>query len=172
MLMMRVTPKITDSPAPTRNRLDAAARPLSAWNRTASRLMGTPSWPDLFRLVPAIHDLLLDSKKTWMAVTSTAMTGSYRSIHCRGRTQLPDLLVARLDARAVDIFEIRHGAFAALERDLPDIGAHGRLVVDGAKLERADRALDLQSAKGRDQFVGVGCPRLGDTGGQRFHGVV
>src|SRR5262245_14173795 len=42
MLMMRVTPKISDRPAPTKNRLDAAARPLSAWNRRASRVM--QSW--------------------------------------------------------------------------------------------------------------------------------
>src|SRR5437764_264263 len=39
MLMMRVTPNISESPAPTRNRLDAEASPLSAWKRTASRLM-------------------------------------------------------------------------------------------------------------------------------------
>ncbi len=36
---MRVTPKINDSPAPTKNRPDAAARPLSAWNATASRVI-------------------------------------------------------------------------------------------------------------------------------------
>src|SRR5712671_2107437 len=40
MLMIRVTPKISDSPAPTKNRLDAAASPLSAWNATASRVIG------------------------------------------------------------------------------------------------------------------------------------
>src|SRR5262249_53630707 len=40
MLMMRVTPKMSDKPAPTKNRLDAAASPLSAWNRRASRVMG------------------------------------------------------------------------------------------------------------------------------------
>src|SRR6266481_3298757 len=40
MLTMRVTPKISDSPAPTKNRLDAAASPLSAWNATASRVIG------------------------------------------------------------------------------------------------------------------------------------
>src|SRR5713101_7920950 len=45
MLTMRVTPKISDSPAPTKNRLDAAARPLSAWNATASRVMGAKPEP-------------------------------------------------------------------------------------------------------------------------------
>src|SRR6516162_2432658 len=50
MLMMRVTPKISDSPAPTRNRLDAAASPLSAWKRTASRLIPWP--PHLAPLAP------------------------------------------------------------------------------------------------------------------------
>src|SRR5215831_1554492 len=40
MLTMRVTPKISDSPALTKKRLDAAASPLSAWNATESRVMG------------------------------------------------------------------------------------------------------------------------------------
>src|SRR5262245_38937071 len=40
MLTMRVTPKISDSPALTKKRLDAAASPLSAWNATASRVTG------------------------------------------------------------------------------------------------------------------------------------
>src|SRR5215510_12503051 len=39
MLTMRVTPKISDSPAATKNRPDAAASPLSAWNRRASGLI-------------------------------------------------------------------------------------------------------------------------------------
>src|SRR5258708_36797179 len=39
MLTMRVTPKTSDNPAPTKNRLDAAASPLSAWNATASRVI-------------------------------------------------------------------------------------------------------------------------------------
>src|SRR5262249_2214781 len=40
MLTMRVTPKMSDRPAPTKNRPDAAASPLSAWNAIASRVMG------------------------------------------------------------------------------------------------------------------------------------
>src|SRR5829696_8725425 len=34
---MRVTPKMSESPAATRNRPDALASPLSAWNRKDSR---------------------------------------------------------------------------------------------------------------------------------------
>src|SRR6516162_486383 len=47
--MMRVTPKMSDNPAPTKNRLDAAASPLSAWKRRASRLMGRRSRGVLLR---------------------------------------------------------------------------------------------------------------------------
>jgi hypothetical protein len=36
MLMMRETPKMSDRPAPTKNRPEAEASPLSAWNRKAS----------------------------------------------------------------------------------------------------------------------------------------
>src|SRR6188474_1240952 len=36
MLTMRETPKISDRPAPTKNRPEADASPLSAWNRKAS----------------------------------------------------------------------------------------------------------------------------------------
>src|SRR5438067_7123288 len=39
MLMIRLTPKISDKPAPTKKRVEAAASPLSAWKRTPSRLM-------------------------------------------------------------------------------------------------------------------------------------
>src|SRR5215471_10058518 len=49
MLMMRVTPKMSESPAPTKNRLEAAASPLSAWKRRASRLMGRRSRGVLLR---------------------------------------------------------------------------------------------------------------------------
>src|SRR6266481_3190748 len=51
--MMRVTPKMSDKPAPTKNRLDAAASPLSAWNRRASRLMGRGSRSVAVAVVPA-----------------------------------------------------------------------------------------------------------------------
>src|SRR5579885_3836131 len=39
MLMMRETPKISDSPAATKNRPDADDSPLRAWKRKASRVM-------------------------------------------------------------------------------------------------------------------------------------
>src|SRR6185312_5114905 len=40
MLMMRVTPKISDRPTATRKRPDAVESPLSAWKRKAERVIG------------------------------------------------------------------------------------------------------------------------------------
>src|SRR5215216_6021400 len=48
ILTIRVTPKISESPAATKNRPEAAERPLSAWNKNASRVIG-PAIPPLKR---------------------------------------------------------------------------------------------------------------------------
>ena len=59
-----------------------------------------------------------------------------------------------------------------LTRDLAHIGAHRRLMIDGAVFERPERALELEPAERRDQLLGVGRARLGDAGGERFHRVI
>src|SRR5262245_51961919 len=100
MLMTRVTPKISDNPAPTRNSPEALARPLSAWNRTDCRVMA--------------------------GLSSCREKPVGRSLR---RAQLLHLGVGRQHGGAVDILEIDHHRLAVLERELADIGAHGRLVV-------------------------------------------
>src|SRR5271170_7992989 len=110
MLMMRVTPKINDRPAPTRNRPDAPASPLSAWNRTPSRVMA--------------------------GLSSCREKPGWRSFR---RAQLLCFRVGRQHRSAVDIFEVDHHRFAVLQRKLADEGAHGRLVVAAAVNERAER---------------------------------
>src|SRR5262249_58063389 len=96
-----------------------------------------------------------------------ASSGAFAHPTCarslRARAQLLHLGVRREHAGAVDVLEIGHRALAALERDLADEGAHRRLVVAGAILERPERALDLEAAERRDQLVGVGRLRLGDA---------
>src|SRR5262245_42437034 len=194
MLMMRVTPKMSDKPAPTRNRLDAAARPLSAWNRRASRVMrwrGRVGWVGAAeglrkgRCSSARNPTCLRrgmsgyarSKVTAQSPGCAALTQSRHlfaapSIHRSRRTQLLHLFVGGQYARAVDIFEVGHRPLAVLERDLADIGAQRRLVVVGAELERPERAFDPEAAEGGDELVGIGRARLGNAGGKRVDGVV
>src|SRR6516165_11942870 len=198
MLMMRVTPKISDSPAPTRNRLAAAASPLSAWNRMDSRVIAWPSSCPRHARPWAGHPRLLCSSKQDVDGTATRACPSCaylsaasrvnptcgdkpghddlgklrqtqpsrqaRSIHRFGRAQLLHFVGRGEHAGAVDIFEIRHRAFAVLERDLADIGAHRRLLVAGAEFERPERIFQLEAAERGDQFLGVGCASLGDAG--------
>src|ERR1700730_4499710 len=186
--MMRVTPKIRDNPAPTRNRLDAAARPLSAWNRTASRLMRCSC--SSCRLGRVLHetqhpevregvgsrkgldptynlgssssrDPASEARTTRCWVSQSARPNRRTgSIHRCGRAQPPDLVIARLNRCTINIFEILHGAFAALERDLTDISSRRGLLIDGAVFERSERAFQFEPTEGRDQLVGIGCARF------------
>src|SRR5271165_2399258 len=114
MLMTRVTPKISDRPAPTKNSPEALASPLRAWNRT--------DW-------------------SVMAGLSSCREKPGRRSFCR--TQLLHLGIRRQHRGAVDILEVDHNRLAILERELADIGAHGRLVVAAAKDERAERTIDF-----------------------------
>src|SRR5215211_8824252 len=138
---MRVTPKMSDSPAATRNRPDALASPLSAWNRKASKDIASypaSSCPALCRA-----SRLMRHRRAFvneMAGTSPAMTtqkvppGSVRG----AGAQLLGFLLGGEHRGAVDIFEVRHGALAILQRDLAHIGPHRRLMVAGAVAERSE----------------------------------
>src|ERR1700759_5326269 len=143
MLMTRVTPKISDRPARTRNSPEALASPLSAWNRTDWRVMA--------------------------GLSSCREKPGRRSFR---RTQLLYLGVRRQHRGAVDIFEVDHHRLAVLERELADIGAHGRLVVAAAIDERAEGALHLEAVEGLGDLRRVAGARLGNAGGERFHGDV
>src|SRR6266568_37338 len=114
--MIRVTPKMSDKPAPTKNRLDAAASPLSAWNRMASRLIagGSRSAGGQFQLLnsggsgPAPNQEPTSQHKRLDARVRRATRGqpagqltsrTPRSVHRRCRTQLLHLLIGWHDAR-------------------------------------------------------------------------
>src|SRR6185437_13195327 len=58
MLMMRVTPKIRESPAATKNRPEAEARPSTAWNASPSQFIAgryqSPATASSSRLYPLL----------------------------------------------------------------------------------------------------------------------
>src|SRR4029079_2119423 len=85
------------------------------------------------------------------------------------RSELFHLVVARKHRCAVDIFEVGHGALAACENDLADIGTHRRLMIAGAIDERTERTIDFEALERLDQLLGIGrlCP--GNTCGEEMH---
>src|SRR5471032_3037550 len=109
---MRVTPKISDRPADTRNSDEAPASPFSSWMRREERV--TPSV---------------------------------------GGPHLLDLVVARQGVLAVDEAPGLHVALAVLDADLADIGAHGRLMVERAIGDRAERRAELQAGHRGHQLL-------------------
>src|SRR4051812_2730178 len=80
------------------------------------------------------------------------------------RPQLPHLGVGRLDLRTVHVAERGHDAPAVLQRQAADESAHGRLVIERAVGDAAERRVDGEALHRRDQLLGVGAARLGDGG--------
>src|SRR5687768_850850 len=119
-LTMRLTPKISDSPAATRNSELAPASPFRNCSRTAASLN------------PAVSLL----------------------------PQRADLLLGGLDPGAVDVAPVDHRALAVFLRELADVRAHRRLVVERAPYDRAKRGLHLQALQSLDQLLGVRRLRL------------
>src|SRR3974390_43420 len=163
MLMMRVTPKISDSPTATKNRPEALDSPFSAWNRNALKVIAAlipplqgegdcePPGPckarsnDKLREQPsrASYRHGYPTRSASPATLPQRGSGIKRSIHVR-RPQLLNLRVARQHRGAVDIFKFDHGALAAFQRELADIGSHSGLMVARPVVERAERAVALQ----------------------------
>src|SRR5471030_1798926 len=109
---MRVTPKISDRPADTRNNDEAPASPFRSWMRREERV--TPS------------------------------VGGPHLLH---------LFVARQGILAVDEAPALHVALAVLDADLADKGAQGRLMVERAIGDRAERRAELQARHRRHQLL-------------------
>src|SRR5258705_2553474 len=140
-LTMRVTPKISDRPAATRNSDEAPARPLRSWTMKAERVMG---------------------------VLAQAQDSSAPSTGSIDRAQLLDLGRARHVPGAVEVAVVDHHALATLVLGAPDEGAHRRLLVFAAVGDLAERRLHLQTAKRRDQLLGVGGLGLRHARGERL----
>src|SRR3954463_757695 len=117
---MRVTPKMSDRPAPTRNSDEAPASPLSSWTTKPDKSM-----------------------------EGAACRGSGRRAH------LAHFGVGRQVLGAVEIRVVDHGADAVAVGGLADVRAHGRLVVDGAVGDLAERRQQLEAGEGGDELLGV-----------------
>src|SRR5271170_2668738 len=148
-LITRVTPKMRVSPAATKNKPDAVARPFRAWKARPSTFMcrryqtGAES-RDAFR--------------------SAACACSIRT----GRPQLLDLFVGRQNRSAIDKFVVDHDACSVLDTNLADVTTERRLVIDGAEDERPERSIHLEAAERLDHLFGVGRAGLGDASHDRL----
>src|SRR4029078_11988691 len=69
--------------------------------------------------------------------------------------ELFHLRVARQHGRAIDIFEVGHGALAALQDDLADIGTHRRLMITGTIDKRPKRAVDIEALAHTHHLLGL-----------------
>src|SRR5258708_32920512 len=78
------------------------------------------------------------------------------------RAHFADLGIGREILGAVVVFPVDHHALAVLQRRLADEAAEGRLVVDLAELDRAERAAELEALHRRDQLLAVERLRLAD----------
>src|SRR5262249_10468611 len=144
MLMMRVTPKIRERPAATKNSPEAAASPSSAWNRRplnviAGAVHAQGELPHKGEAHPNKQLAVRNSRTPARMTGASSAAFDLRSASgtkrgepsMRGRgAQLPDLRVGRQHRAAIDIFEIHHDRLAVLDGGLADIGAHRRLVID------------------------------------------
>src|ERR1051326_4635864 len=138
-LTMRLTPKMSDSPAARRKSELAPASPFRNCRRTAAPL--NPG----------------GSRKAGLKSARLLLP------------QRADFLVGGLVARAVGVAPIHHHALAVLLRKLPHVGAHRRLVVDRAPHDRAEGRLHLQAFERGDELLGVGAARLLHRFGDGVH---
>src|SRR5690606_41473321 len=71
------------------------------------------------------------------------------------RTHLGNVGVARQELRAIGVVPVFHGTLAVLERQLSDIGTHGRLVILVPVGDLAERLLMLKAQPGRTKLFGI-----------------
>src|SRR5258705_5953334 len=159
---MRVTAKISDSPAPTRNSDDAPARPFSSWTTKPEGFIarGIAGWNQAAAAEPALPG-------RWGRPLRGSAAGAPGVGSIRG-ARLLDQLSARLELRAVEILVVDHHALALVVLGLADERAHRRLVVVGAVRDLAERRVDLQAFEGLDELVGLAALRLLHASGDRL----
>src|SRR5258708_21639069 len=85
-----------------------------------------------------------------------------------GRPHLLDLVIRRQGVLAVDETPVLHVALAVLDGEAPDIGAHGRLMIERPVLDHAEWRQDLEPARRGDQLVLVEQARLLDGLDRRY----
>src|SRR5690242_3806090 len=70
-------------------------------------------------------------------------------------SQEADFLVGRLELRAGGVVPVHHHALAAFLRELADVGAHRRLVVDRPPCDRPEGRRHLEAFQRLDELLGV-----------------
>src|SRR5215475_14475209 len=133
---MRVTPKISDRPADTRNNDDAAASPFKSWMTTEGRF--TRQLP----CHPERSEGTFSRPQRFLA--ALGMTKVRTSV---GRPHLADLRIRRQRVLAVDEAPFLHVALAVLHAEAADIGAHGLLMVERSEGDHAEWRQHLEAAR-------------------------
>src|SRR5258706_5285395 len=70
--------------------------------------------------------------------------------------QRADLWLRRLECCAVGVAPVHHHAVAVLLRELADVRAHGRLMIERAPDNGPERRRHLEALEGLDELFGVG----------------
>src|SRR5574337_1236118 len=183
-LTIRVTPKISDRPAATRNSDDAAAGPVMNLTSKPQKLMTGKSlcraslpwsfhhrYRKRFRGHP--RSGLRPAAGCAPSAQQEGVGGATRSARSLGVALLVvacllDQVVGRLEFRAVVVLEVDHHALAPVVLRRADERAERRLMVLGTVGDPAERRVDLQAGERGDQLVGVGAAGLADAGGDRL----
>src|SRR5690348_15478317 len=127
---MRVTPKISDRPADTRNSEEASVSPFRSWMRSEGKVTEQSRQfrrPRRSAKREAERPCLLQARALHCA--------SLRSGRQRLLLRRPHLLhlgIARQRVLAVDEAPVGHDTLAVLETDPADEGAERRLMIEGA----------------------------------------
>src|SRR5436190_3958711 len=123
------------------------------------------------RLTPKISDRPAATKNKELAPRARSRTAAGR----RSRSllaQRADLLIGGLVLRAIRVMPVDHHALIAFPRELADVGAHGRLVVERPPQDLAEGGFHLQPFEGGDQLVGIERAGLPDAVRDRVQGAV
>src|SRR5450830_365525 len=134
-LTMRVTPKISDKPAATRNNEDAPAKPLSSCTTKLEKPMPKPSG----RVTPG------GSARQGTAAPAAPRSSPDLQPNSVGRTHFLDFVSAGLELGAIKVTVVHHHALAAFVLGAADEAAHGGLVVFRAVGDAAKRSGHLQA---------------------------
>src|SRR6185436_410770 len=126
------------------------------------------------RLTPKIKDSPDATRNSELAAASPLRNCRRRAAALNPAVLLlpprADVLVGRLHPGAVGVAPVHHRALAVSLRELADVGAHGRLVIERAPYDRPEGCLHFQALQRFDQLLGVGGLRLADRVGHRIHG--
>src|SRR5829696_7536813 len=121
------------------------------------------------RLTPKISDNPAATRKSELAPARPFSSCSRTAAPLkRARSVFPQcahFLIGRLEARTVRVAPIDHHAAAVAPRELADVSAHRRLVVDRAPVHQAEGRLHVEAVQRLDHLLRLGRACLADRGG-------